>query len=128
MATDLDKALTTNIAEPIDKNVVSSILAKPPFITIDGVSNCRDVSSNTIASSVRHAYVFRTAMLEDITERGKQDIIDLGVKTIFDLRSKGEIEAHPDPEIQGVEVVCAAVGSITNPADAVKYSTVRHWY
>ena len=115
MAADLEKALATNIGEPIDPAIVSGILASPPFVQIDGVCNARDIGSDASTSWLRSGYVYRSATLENITEQGKKDIVALGIKTIFDLRSEREVSTFPDPAIEGVEVVIAALSATAGP-------------
>ncbi|KAL9081957.1 MAG: hypothetical protein Q9159_006874 [Coniocarpon cinnabarinum] len=47
------------------------------------------------AKSVRRAYLYRSAATHDITEEGKRILRDeLGIRVIFDLRSKPEIEEN----------------------------------
>ncbi|KAL9056509.1 MAG: hypothetical protein Q9162_002884 [Coniocarpon cinnabarinum] len=65
------------------------------------------------AKSVRRAYVYRSAATHDITEEGKRILRDeLGIRVIFDLRSKPEIEENVRkgrkiPTIEGVEYMYA---------------------
>lgn len=54
----------------IDPKTAQEILSKPPFVTIDGVHNVRDVGQIT-PSSVRAGYVYRSAEICGITETGE---------------------------------------------------------
>jgi protein tyrosine/serine phosphatase len=125
MSFDLETALNTNIAEPIDSVTVEHFLSQPPFVKADGVANARDLGGDPRTAPLRKGYIFRSGLLEGITEQGKQDLVDLGIKKIFDLRSAREIDVGPDPEIGGIEVVTVAKGINVSPMDAAKYSTVR---
>lgn len=123
MDTTLEDALATNIAIRIEEKTVSKFLSGPPWIQIDGVYNVRDIGSR----AVRNGFIYRSGLMECMTDQGKKDIQLLGIKKIFDLRSAKEIENFPDPVIDGVQVVGAATTATTTPADSGngKYSSVR---
>jgi hypothetical protein len=123
MSSVLRQALQTNIAERIDPAVVAGILSKPPWFDVDGVPNCRDIAGGL--AEIRSGFIWRSGMLESITERGKEDIVNLGIKKIFDLRSSREILEFPDPRIDGVEVFEAATDATLVPLDSVKFDSVR---
>ena len=84
--------------------------------------NIRDISEG-INTAIRRDYVFRSGSLEKITDKGKAGLRDLGIKTIFDLRSAREIAAFPDPEIEGVEVIAAQTD--TDPMQVSHFANVR---
>ena len=84
-----------------------------PFIDIDGIYNFRDIGGYAIDGapeySVRRGFIFRCANTGNITPSGMQQLRDLGITTIFDLRSSSEIERTQDfapiTEVPGVRRV-----------------------
>ncbi len=93
------------------------IPAASPFIDVDGVFNFRDIGgygpSKDPLCSVRRCYVFRCANPGKVTAVGAQQIRELGITKIFDLRSPIEIERTKDyapiAEIACVERVSVPV-------------------
>ena len=67
----------------------------PRNLDIDGVTNARDVGGWTIEGTnnkTKQNLLYRTGKLHDdfltcVTEQGKKDILDLGIKTEIDLRT-----------------------------------------
>ncbi|KAI0941349.1 hypothetical protein AcV7_002949 [Taiwanofungus camphoratus] len=97
--------------DPLDLAYVNERLAQPPFVTISGVHNVRDLgwySSTTYPGLMtKPRFLFRSSEVSSITEEGKAQLTGLGISKVFDLRSDTEIERYetPSPDIQGVEVV-----------------------
>ncbi|KAH9482512.1 Triple specificity protein phosphatase PtpB [Psilocybe cubensis] len=97
--------------DPLDPDYVQDVLSKPPFVTIPGVINVRDLGNYPSTTEkgliTRPGYLFRSAELSGITEDGKVKLRELGVTKAFDLRSDTEIRKYntPLPQIDGVEVV-----------------------
>ncbi|KAF9567361.1 hypothetical protein CPC08DRAFT_681195 [Agrocybe pediades] len=97
--------------DPLDPAYVQEVLSKPPFVTLDGVINVRDLGNypSTIERGkiTRPGYLFRSAEVSSITEDGKARMRELGITTIFDLRSDTEIRKYntPMPEIDGVQIL-----------------------
>ncbi|PHH87717.1 hypothetical protein CDD83_8507 [Cordyceps sp. RAO-2017] len=62
------------------------------FIAIDGAINVREFGGYKTCSNstTRRGIVYRSGYLEDITERGKDELARLGVSVRFDLRSNEE--------------------------------------
>lgn len=106
----LDSVLRTNIADTIDPDVVGRLLSSKPFLMVDGVFNIRDLSDSS-HPALKSRTVLRSGSLEGSSPKGEDDLKQLGVKTIFDLRSVEEIIAHPDPVISGIEVIHAPIDS-----------------
>lgn len=87
-----------------------STLPSPPFIPVEGIANFRDVggyaSTASPSSSIRRHYLYRCADPSPVTEAGKTTIQHLGIKALFDLRSRPEIEktaaVRPVVEFEGV--------------------------
>ena len=109
-----------------DPDLVRRILSSPPFLTVDGVINFRDFGlpsfpSNHISHTsgkesveargeiprIRRGVLFRSGEPARLTEKGKATIKQLGITTIFDLRSEVEIHKYKSstPEIEGVRFV-----------------------
>ncbi|KAJ5785225.1 uncharacterized protein N7503_010437 [Penicillium pulvis] len=104
--------LSTDIRTPIPASIVSKIISLPPFVTLPGVSNFRDLSHDNV---LRPGYAYRSGNLSDLEEKGKSILAgDLGITTIFDLRNQGERERAPSPEITGIETIWMPYG--TRPA------------
>ena len=85
-------------------------LPSPPFLSIDGVYNFRDVGCwyPMKGGELRNRYIFRSGELSRITSQGKQQLKELGITTIYDLRSVPEVET-PLVEIPGIEQVSMPV-------------------
>ncbi|KAJ7125424.1 protein-tyrosine phosphatase-like protein [Mycena epipterygia] len=97
-------------------------LSSPPFVVVDGVINIRTLGGYITDDSthiVKPGLIFRSGETSGITEMGKQQLIALGVRHVFDLRTQLEISSYKtaSPEIPGVEFVRAPVGK-EDPWDA----------
>jgi hypothetical protein len=102
----------TSVVEPLPKEQVEATLAQSPFIYVPGTFNVRDLglvpsaSNPDDAPSIKPGLVFRSGTLQHLTPEGKAVLKDkLGIKAIFDVRSKKEHASTPDPEIEGVKGV-----------------------
>jgi len=93
------------VTEPLDPAYVADILSKPPFVLVSGVDNVRDLAAPGVP--IKPRLVFRGGEISSITEEGKAQLRDLGVKTVFDLRSDTELAKWSAgiPAIDGVEVI-----------------------
>ncbi|KAG6910995.1 hypothetical protein DXG01_006049 [Tephrocybe rancida] len=104
-----------NDLEPLDSAHVAQLLSRPPFVTIDGVINVRDLGSypsETYPGQITQPrLLYRSAELASITEEGKQQLKALNIAKVFDLRSDTEIRKYntPQPEIEGVEIIHSPV-------------------
>jgi len=121
-----------NDLEPLDPSYVENVLSNPPFIKIPGVINVRDLggypSIEFPDKCTRPRFLFRSAELSNITEEGahphthsscffsyaysgKEQLRNLGIRKVFDLRSDTEMEKYsaPLPTIEGIEIVRAPV-------------------
>lgn len=108
-AENIQDVLNTDIRTSIPASIVSKILSLPPFITVPGVSNFRNLSSD---NSIRRGFVYRSGNLADITPEGKAVLAnDLSITTVFDLRNVSEREKVPAPEIEGIEMIWMPYGS-----------------
>ena len=99
----------------LDEDYVSFVLSNPPFVTIEGVHNVRDLggyaSTSYTGMKTKPLFMFRSAELGSLTPKGESQLKELGIRTVFDLRSDTEMEKYnsPLPTIEGVEVVRAPV-------------------
>ena len=114
--------------EPLDEDYVRTRLSQPPFVTIDGVLNIRDLGSYQTADPsfiTKPSLIYRSGEVAGITEEGiflispstriatqsrelgKSQLKSLGITHIFDLRSDPEMAKWQSsiPEIDGVEVI-----------------------
>ena len=68
-------------------------------LPIEGTYNFRDVGSYRTADgrAVRWRTLFRSDSLHRLTPAGKREVLALGVRSIIDLRSAGEIVDWPNP-------------------------------
>ncbi|RDB19827.1 Tyrosine-protein phosphatase [Hypsizygus marmoreus] len=95
--------------DPLDPVYVAEVLSRPPFVTIDGVINVRDLGFYPSTSKPGHVtrprFLFRSAELSGITKEGEEQLRALGVAKVFDLRSDTEIHKYnaPQPEIEGIQ-------------------------
>ncbi|KAK1145878.1 hypothetical protein N8T08_003824 [Aspergillus melleus] len=70
------------------------------LLNVPGVHNLRDLGGlPTRFGRTKRGKVFRSAQPGTITPAGAHILRSLGIKTIFDLRSKGEAEAL-DPSLR----------------------------
>ena len=104
---NMDQILETDMDDPIEPAIVESILSTEPFHKLNGSFNVRDMSDPAYPA-LKRGYAFRFGSLEGLTPQGQTDLINLGVKKVFDLRSPAEISAHPTPITEGVDVVTAS--------------------
>ncbi|GKT40367.1 tyrosine-protein phosphatase [Colletotrichum spaethianum] len=94
---------TTDVRSPLQQSDYVSILSKPPFLSVPGTFNTRDIGQ-VPGSAIRPGLAFRTGSLESLSKDGENVITQqLGIKRIFDLRSEKERIKYPEPEIPEVE-------------------------
>ncbi|EMD40582.1 hypothetical protein CERSUDRAFT_111177, partial [Gelatoporia subvermispora B] len=97
--------------DPLDPVYVAERLSQPPFVSIAGVHNVRDLGSYRSATSPGHMtkprLIFRSAEVSSITDEGIAQLKALGVDKVYDMRSDTEIERYgtPCPELEGIEIV-----------------------
>ncbi|TBU33100.1 protein-tyrosine phosphatase-like protein [Dichomitus squalens] len=97
--------------EPLDPADVSDQLSKPPFVSIPGVVNVRDLGSyptDQPGFMTRPRMVYRSGEISFITPEGITELRDiLGISKVYDLRSDTEMQKYgtPIPEMEGVEVI-----------------------
>ncbi|APA11149.1 hypothetical protein SS1G_11340 [Sclerotinia sclerotiorum 1980 UF-70] len=70
---------------------------EPPFITVEGIPNFRDLGGYPLASgshSVRQGVVYRCGEPQKVTESGIATMRKLGITHIYDLRSQEELNKN----------------------------------
>ncbi|KAB8257428.1 protein-tyrosine phosphatase-like protein [Aspergillus pseudonomiae] len=98
---NLQEILATDIRTEIPSETVTAITSQPPFITIPGLFNIRNLRSDNL----RAGYAYRSGALSRLSDEGKTALRDVGITTIFDLRRPDERTKSPTPVIEGVEAV-----------------------
>lgn len=76
-------------------------------IGIRSVPNLRDIGGYATAGGgrVRTGLLYRSTSLDQLTEADRPALADLGIRTVFDLRTKAERSAEPDRMLPEVRVV-----------------------
>src|SRR6266498_1415662 len=73
-----------------------STLPTPPFITISGIPNFRDLggypTTLSLSKSIRRQIIYRCAEPSRVTQDGVKAMNDLGITHVYDLRSNPEIK------------------------------------
>ncbi len=99
---------------------------RPASHDIEGTHNFRDVGGVRTADGrlVRPELVFRSASLDALTEAGLAALAGLGMRTVIDIRSEGEVERNGRFAHEGSGVdwfhVASAVGPPTGSGDAAR--------
>ncbi|KAJ6631341.1 protein-tyrosine phosphatase-like protein [Mycena sp. CBHHK59/15] len=80
----------------------------PPFVAVEGLINARSVggyATSTPSAVVKPIVIFRGADPSRITDKGKEQLLALGVRRVFDFRADDEIVSYKStaPVIPGVE-------------------------
>lgn len=91
----------------------AQIVSSPPFVQVEGVINIRAVGGFDVGSGrrVKPSLIFRSGELSKITEKGKEQLHALKIKTVFDFRSDSEVAAYKSatPTINDIEFVSVPV-------------------
>lgn len=76
-------------------------------LKFNGLVNFRDLGGYETNDGrvVKWGKLYRSDGLHSLTDKDKIDFINLGIKSIFDYRSKGEVDKKPDPVFEGTEYV-----------------------
>jgi hypothetical protein len=91
------------------------ILSSPPFVNVQGVINIRDAGGYTSLTypdkTVKRGYLYRAGEPSRITDKGKSQLVELNIKTVFDLRSDAEIHGYKTATliVDGIDFVRAPV-------------------
>lgn len=95
---NLQALLATPLLEPLPDLPTRAMLSQPPFEAVPGLINSR-----WLPLPIRPKYLFRSGAVNHLKLEGKQTLVDLGIKSMFDLRSIKERSIEPDPGIDGIE-------------------------
>ena len=100
MDIDMPALLSTPMPEPLvlSPTDLDAILSTAPFLSIPSCINIR-----SLPAPIKPCYAIRTGTLEFLNEEGRRGLLELGVKRVFDLRSKKERNGAPTLDIEGVE-------------------------
>lgn len=110
---------TVSIREPLDPELIKQTLSSPPFYEIEGLFNARTLPlPNPASAQSKRGLILRSGEPNGMTDDGKQRLLDLGIKRVFDLRSlkevqrlsKGDIFIIPGVEIVSVPALVIAKG------------------
>ncbi|KAK1828267.1 tyrosine-protein phosphatase [Podospora conica] len=102
---DLLALSSTSAFQPLPPHILVRVLSHPPFVSVPGTFNTRDLGL-VPGSRLKPGLFFRTGSLAGLTDEGKRVLREeMGIRTIYDLRSVAEHAAQPDPEIDGVRVL-----------------------
>jgi hypothetical protein len=96
---DLPSLLAADMNTLIDPVTVNQVLTSPPFISLPGALNIRDLGLLP-GSPIPPGLLYRSGAIHSIPP---SSLSTLGIKAIFGLRSKSECEMQPNPEVEGVE-------------------------
>jgi len=74
-------------------------LGRDRLVQFDGVQNFRDLGGypSRFGGAIRWGHVYRAAALHEMTPADRALFDELGIVTVYDLRSSIEFEEHPDP-------------------------------
>ncbi|KIW05280.1 uncharacterized protein PV09_03808 [Verruconis gallopava] len=104
-AVDLEALARLPMAETIPDNILAAGLATPPFVSLPGSLNLRDLGLLP-RSRIKPGLVYRSGSLHNIPPSAFARLRDeLGIKSVFDLRHRGERQRFPEPGIEGVDMV-----------------------
>ncbi len=98
-------------------------MSRPQAHDIEGTHNFRDVGGVRAADGrlVRPGLLFRSASLDSLTEAGLAALAGLGIRTVIDIRSEGEVGRNGRFAHEGTEVswfhIASAVGPPTGTGD-----------
>ncbi|GES56964.1 tyrosine phosphatase [Aspergillus terreus] len=114
---DLVNLAERDLFDPIPEDTLDQALTTPPFISVPGTFNVRDLGRFG-APYIRPGRVYRSGTLAYLTEDGKKQLhADMGVRLILDLRAVGERASMPAPDIPGVKVAWIPSEGAQQPLD-----------
>jgi len=119
---DVKRWLETDMWTAIPEPTLTTLLSSPPFITIPGILNFRDLSLTT-PSYIQPGLLFRSGALDPSLPPASTAVLQdsLGIKLILDLRSDREVARAPDPQIPGIENLWMKTEREPTPIQLEKY-------
>lgn len=111
--------INSAIEETISTSELAQALAEKPFVSVPGTFNTRDLAH---IPHVRPNLIYRSGTLAGLNAEGIDDLVNnLRIRTVFDLRSAGELKAFPFPDLtsenSSIEVVWAPSDSAADEVD-----------
>jgi protein tyrosine/serine phosphatase len=104
---DLTKILQTPVNLKIDPEIVTNVTSTPPFLPVPDGLNLRTVTAKNLKANS----IFRSGTLSHLAQPVVQEFTTkYNITTIFDLRSASEVKQHPDPQVEGVELILVPDG------------------
>jgi len=104
------------MASPVQTQPTQDVELPPPFITVPGLYNFRDIGGwpvsnlNTGIAKTRSRILYRGSDVYTIIDAGTQKLKDIGVEVIFDLRSVAQIKrAGGVRELEGIKRIWVPV-------------------
>jgi hypothetical protein len=95
--------------ETLPANSALPLPLDPPFVAVEGVVNIRTIGGYPTSDGfiVKPNLLYRSGELNRITEAGREQLKDLGIKVAFDFRSAREVAMFQSasPDIPGVTFV-----------------------
>ncbi|KAK2608600.1 hypothetical protein QQS21_002826 [Conoideocrella luteorostrata] len=103
--TQLLSSLATTPAEhTIDPEILGPILSNPPFISLPGSMNVRDIGAYS-PGYVKPGIIFRSGTLDYLPESSRPLLrSQLGLRKIFDFRRRDEVK-KPLCEVDGIQIL-----------------------
>jgi len=96
-AYSITELVNTDIETSIPTMALYTILSNPPFYTVPGIFNLREIIPG---------YAYRSGTLKNVTEDGNAKLSsELGVVKVFDLRTTLERNASAAPNLVNIETV-----------------------
>lgn len=96
--------INTPIEDPIPPETLESILSNPPFISLPGSMNIRDIATY-MPGYIKPGIIFRSGSLDYIAESSRPLLrSQLGLSKVFDFRRNDEVK-RPLCQVEGLEVV-----------------------
>jgi hypothetical protein len=108
---DLLTLAQTDVSQPLSLDLLLQALSQPPFVSLPGSFNTRDLG-RVPGSPVRPGLVYRSGGFLGGSSSATTSVLrdQLGIRTIFDLRSVGEHARQPDPAFDGIRTVWVEPG------------------
>ncbi|CRG87644.1 hypothetical protein PISL3812_04664 [Talaromyces islandicus] len=105
--------------------------SNPPFVHVDGIPNFRDIGGYSISdsSSTRRNFIFRSALPTRVTAEGLKTLTqDLGVHTVYDLRSNVELRKDNAPSLlTSAEDITVLHRPVFPETDASPQALAKRW-
>ena len=99
------------VVEPEDVVEVPHVSGPADLVQVTNLANLRDVGGWPAAGGgkVRHGLLYRSMNLGSLDDAGVAALAELGIRTVFDLRTEAERQAAPDRLPQGTDLITADV-------------------